>query len=114
MKIQGPGNLRRHVVDLVQRDLLDQKGAIGALLRRRHSRHGVGPWRVHGVLAMRPGHLLAHFDLSEAQREEGHGVVIREVAVEEAAEEAVVSYWQVSAPGMKCREMMRKAAEGNC
>jgi AcrR family transcriptional regulator len=33
---------------------------------------------------------------------------------EEAAEEAVVSYWQVSAPGMKCREMMRKAAEGNC
>lgn len=33
---------------------------------------------------------------------------------EEAAKEAVVSYWQVSAPGMKCREMMRKAAEGNC
>ena len=32
----------------------------------------------------------------------------------DAAEEAVVSYWQVSAPGMKCREMMRKAAEGNC
>ena len=32
---------------------------------------------------------------------------------EEAAEEAVVSYWQVSAPGMKCRELMRRVAEAN-
>jgi AcrR family transcriptional regulator len=30
---------------------------------------------------------------------------------DEAAEEAVVSYWQVAAPGMKCREMMRRASE---
>jgi hypothetical protein len=30
-----------------------------------------------------------------------------------AAEEAVVSYWRVLAPGMKCREFLRQMAEQN-